>query len=83
VPYLEFECAKGHRQEVFFRSISAGAEVNEVSCIDTTCMAKAVKVPSVPMQAHLYGSPDGYYKPSPSKRWSNKTISQKEGNGRK
>lgn len=79
MPMLEYECQRcGHRTERFFRSISDGEEIVTVHCED--CNDLAQKVPSIPLQAHLYGNPDGYHKPSPTKRFNTKTVSQIQGN---
>jgi hypothetical protein len=37
-------------------------------------------VPEVPLPAMFYGNPEGYFKPSATKRYNTKVVSQKEGN---
>lgn len=78
MPILEFECSLGHRSEKFYGTITAGDRVPHIPC--PVCTQDAPKVPSSPLQAHFYGNPDGYDKPSPTKRFNTKTVSQKEGN---
>jgi hypothetical protein len=73
----EYRCEDGHVTEQFFRSISAGAGVQSVQC---NCGKIALRIMSVPLGFGLYGNPAGYYKPSPTKRTSNKVVSGLTGN---
>lgn len=68
-----------HVVEKFFLSFSSAApEIDETLCPEHGCVAK--RIPSSPFPAHLLGNPNGYHKPSPTKRFNTKTVSQKEGN---
>ena len=78
MPILEFQCALGHTTEKLFRSFVAAAGATFIQCGE--CENEAELIASVPYAAHLHGSPEGYYKPSPSKRYSTKLVSQKDGN---
>ncbi len=85
MPILEYECPNGHRSEVFYKTFSEADEYETVvceSCLEepysTICTAKLVY--SRPLGFGLYGNPAGYDKPSATKRFSNKTISMKDGN---
>lgn len=81
MPFLEFECPNGHVTEHFYKTISAGASMDYVICmecgINNNVMAK--KTPSRPLGFGLYGDPAGYDKPSTTRRYSTKT-SEKHGN---
>jgi hypothetical protein len=82
MPFLEFECPQGHVVEYFCRSISEGERLTQVVCgecmTDPPTMAK--KIISMPLPAHLYGDPQGWSRPSPTKRHSTKLVSKKTGN---
>jgi hypothetical protein len=80
VPYLEFECPNGHVTEKFFKLISEGEAVTDIHC--ETCYQRATKIISRPLGFGLYGDPAGYDKPSATKRFNTKVVSQKEGNAK-
>ena len=74
----EYRCPEGHEFEIFFRSFSE-AEPHESSAM-CQCGEEAQRIPSTPLEAHLYGNPAGYSKPSPTKRHSTKLVSALTGN---
>jgi hypothetical protein len=85
MPIHEYRCTAGHKFEKMFLTFSAAeeAESKEVSCeAKMSCYAKARRVDfeAPPLPAHFYGNPDGYHKPSPTKRHSTKLVSAKDGN---
>ncbi len=75
----EYLCKNCHLEfERFYKSMSiASAYESSAQC---DCGAIAVRTPSSPFSAHLYGDPEGYAKPSPTKRHSTKLVSAKTGN---
>lgn len=75
---MEYRCENGHITEEFFRTISAAAEVATIQC--SQCGQMASKIISTPLGFALYGSPEGYYKPSATKRSSTKLVSNVTGN---
>lgn len=79
MPYYEYQCPEGHVITEFFRSFSlASSYENSLPCPEHGCASP--RVPSTPLPAHLYGNPNGYHNPSPTKRFNTKTVSQKDGN---
>jgi hypothetical protein len=83
MPYMEYECILGHRTEQFYKTISAAEDAKAIACpkcSELNSTKFAVKVPSRPLEAHLYGNPEGYHKPGATKRFNTKTVSQKDGN---
>jgi hypothetical protein len=89
MPFHVYECSAGHRTERFFKTISEGELYDMIicdACGDESLpgggkkYVLAKKVPSAPLGFGLYGSPEGYDKPSPTKRYSTKLVSRKEGN---
>lgn len=80
MPTLEFRCIKcSHVTELFFKTISEGERVLFTHC--EKCAGLSPKaIVSPPLEAMLYGNPDGYHKPAATKRFSTKTVSQIEGN---
>lgn len=80
MPIYSHICDDGHETEVFYLTFRAAeGAVRIVPC--KTCGKPARKQDfSVPAPGQFFGNPDGYYKPSPRKRFSNKLVSQKEGN---
>jgi hypothetical protein len=88
MPLLEFdckECRNKFTKVLSFRDITVdgtlNGPVNEALTRDCTVCGQPTKrvIFSVPLEAHLYGDPDGYYKPSPTKRHSYK-LASKDGN---
>lgn len=85
MPYYEYVCPVHGEITKFFPTFSgAEAHINKTNCNvesdGTECGEDSVRIMSVPLPAHFYGNPDGYHKPSPTKRHSNKLVSQKTGN---
>lgn len=78
MPILEYQCSEGHITEKLFLTFAAAEGQDCVECEE--CGQEADMVPSVPFPAMFFGSPDGYHKPSPRKRYSTKLVSQKDGN---
>lgn len=81
MPFYEYLCDNGMNQHVitkFFKTFSeAEPFIDEIQCGGHCIFAK--RIPSLGSFA-LYGDPEGYHKPSPTKRFTTKTVSQKEGN---
>jgi hypothetical protein len=75
MPYHNFVCDKNHDTEKLFLSFKAAEGVEEIDCV--VCGRPAKRVLSVPFPAHFYGNPDGFYKPSPTKRYSYKLAAEK------
>lgn len=82
MPFYEYECRGGketHTFSVFYKTFKeAEVHENHAACHVHKCIGD--RIVSMPLQAHLYGNPDGFSKPSPTKRFTYKTVSQKEGN---
>lgn len=78
MPIHEYQCEHNHITEKLFRTFDAAEGVQTIAC--DTCGEDAERISSVPFSAHLLGNPDGYHKPSPSKRHSTKVVSAKTGN---
>jgi hypothetical protein len=79
MPIHEFKCPNGHMTEKLFVSFAKAQGVTQIPCV--TCQAPSTKQSfSTPLPAHLYGTPDGYYKPSPTKRTTTKAFSGIHGN---
>jgi Zinc ribbon domain len=80
MPLHEYECRQGHRFEKLFLTFKAADDaMSTIGC--PTCGGPAKRVEfSVPYPAHFFGAPEGYHKPSPSKRHSYKIASAKHGN---
>lgn len=71
MPYYEYLCPNMHETTEFFPTFGEAAPfIDGVAC--TICGEHAVRVFSVPLEAHFYGNPDGYHKPSATKRYSYK-----------
>lgn len=80
MPIHPYKCNQGHITDLFFKTFAA-AELNkdtEFKC--ELCGEPTERILGVPLEAHLYGNPDGYAKPSPTKRYNTKTVSQRDGN---
>ncbi len=81
MPYYEYNCENGVNQHTivkFFKTFEeAEPFIDEIKCDGHGCFCP--RIPSLGSFA-LYGNPDGYSKPSPSKRFTTKTVSQKDGN---
>lgn len=81
MPIHEYKCSKGHVTEQLLLSFPEAERVKHKPITCTVCGREAeLQEFSVPQPGHFYGNPDGYYKPSPTKRFSTKLVSQKEGN---
>ncbi len=75
MPLFSYLCENQHTTERFFSTITEGDEMREAELSCTVCGAPSKRIEFVvPLTAHLYGNPDGYYRPSPSKRSSTKTV---------
>lgn len=78
MPVYEYRCPKcGKLTERFYTSFASASNASSVAC---QCGALSLRVPSVPLKPHLYGRPDGYHHPSPTKRFSTKVASEIDGN---
>lgn len=75
MPFHEFACKNEHVTTKLFLSFASAEGVEEIPCEE--CGEPANRVMSVPFPAHLYGNPDGFYKPSPTKRYSYKLATEK------
>jgi len=85
MPIHEFKCDSGHITERFFKTFEQAEGVDFVACDEFVngrlCNRPADRVIfSRTLEPMFYGNPDGYAKPSPTKRFNTKTVSQKEGN---
>lgn len=85
MPTLEFRCPYEHVTERFYKTVSEGVAVDNIVCplcsfYDNRIAIAQKTIVSPPLQAHLYGNPEGYHKPSATKRFTTKTVSQREGN---
>lgn len=78
MPLHEFRCSNNHITEKLFTNFSSAEGVDCIDC--KSCAEVGYKIPSVPYAAHFHGNPDGYNRPSPAKRHTYKTVSQKDGN---
>jgi hypothetical protein len=76
MPLHQFQCEDNHITEKLFRTFAAAEGVSEVVC--TECGQTAQRIASVPFPGHFYG--EGFYRPSPTKRYNTKLVSQKDGN---
>lgn len=79
MPIHEYKCVQGHTFEKLFLTFKAADDAKGLVC--PTCRGTAKRVEfSVPYPALLLGNPEGYHKPSPTKRYSYKKVSSLEGN---
>jgi len=73
MPIYEYECPEGHQTTQVFKTFDEAAPHTEaMPCKEDGCTLFALRKWSVPMPGHFYGNPEGYYKPSPTKRTSYK-----------
>jgi hypothetical protein len=80
MPIFDFTCPKGHTTEKVFLTFKEAEETDFIDC--PKCKNKAGKQLGIPFPAHLHGSPEGYYKPSPAaKRVVNPDTCSYEGKG--
>lgn len=80
MPIHEFLCGKGHLTEKIIQSFTEAEATDFIKC--PKCGQKAGKQLSIPFPAHLHGSPEGWYKPSPAaKRVVNPDTCSFEGKG--
>jgi hypothetical protein len=82
MPSYTFACTNpscGETRDAFL-SMSQADDLEANGICDSCFRGKVARVPVVPLAAHLYGNPQGYYKASPLNRFTTKTVSQKEGN---
>lgn len=97
MPIHEFKCRNGHVTEKVFLTFAAVDELENYVDEDDyfngnnvtgkfircpQCQEMAVMIDSVPLPAHFLGNPEGYHKPSPTKRHSYKHVNS-YGNGDK
>jgi hypothetical protein len=75
LPYYEYQCGEGHVTERLFKTFQAAEGIDWVVC--ATCAGTADRVLSVPFPAHFHGNPDGFYKPSPQKRFSYSKMTER------
>jgi hypothetical protein len=78
----EYRCPFSARKETFekfFKSFSEAEKYAEFAPCPV-CEAESPRVMSATLGFGLYGAPDGYYKPSPTKRFNTKLVSSIEGN---
>lgn len=82
MPIHDYQCAFGHTFERFFKTFKEAEGVNAIQCEKCLpCRNVATRVEfSVPSEGMFYGNPDGYAKPSATKRYSTKLVSSIEGN---
>lgn len=78
MPIHEFQCPHGHVTERLFMTFTEAEGVHYIECSD--CQIDAYRIDSVPAPGIFLGNPDGYHKPSPTKRYSTKLVSQNDGN---
>jgi len=84
VPIFDYKCPQGHVFEKFFKTFKE-AEANKRKhplcpvCAPKFAPSELVEF-SVPRPAMFYGNPDGWSRPSPTKRHSTKLVSAIEGN---
>lgn len=79
MPIYEYETESGEHFEIFFKSFKEAEPFIDIAPSPTTGEL-GKRVVSIPLEPHLYGDPAGYHKPSPTKRYSTKLVSRKEGN---
>lgn len=65
MPIHEFICPKGHKTEKIILSMAEAMKTNSIPCPVKNCKGIALKEISAGAFL-LWGSPDGYYKPSPT-----------------
>lgn len=79
MPIYEYDCPVGHHSTKLYTTFKeAEPFIDSAQCSE--CGVEAKRVQSVPFEAHFYGNPDGYYKPSPSKRFSTKLVNSNGNN---
>jgi predicted nucleic acid-binding Zn ribbon protein len=79
MPFYEYVCEKNsHHFERFFKTFGAAEEHSETTICD--CGSTAQRIASVILGVALYGNPDGFEHPSPTKRWSTSHVNQVGGN---
>lgn len=78
MPIVEFVSECGHEwEEIIPFSKSDNAKAKCPNCGETV-KRKEFSVPAVPLA--FYGNPEGYHRPSATKRHSYKVVSAKTGN---
>lgn len=92
MPHYEFDCPRHGRIKRFYKSFpEAASHIDRTVCGEVTkdgttlddrefCGEIAQRALSAPFQPICYGNPEGYGKPSATKRYSTKLVSQKDGN---
>jgi hypothetical protein len=83
MPIYEYRCPNGHEFEEFFASFSEARPYEDtiVCQLSEECNEIAIRAfLTPPLEAMMYGNPEGYGKPSATKRHNTKLVSQIEGN---
>lgn len=90
MPIFEYKCSEGHVFEFFFKTFKESEGINRIACHECLLLRRgeprriiriAERVEfSTPSEAMFYGNPEGYAKPSATKRHSTKLVSSLEGN---
>ncbi len=78
MPYYEYSCHDGHdTTKLYLTFTEANNYVDSIVCPEKGCGKTAERRMSIPLPAHFYGNPDGYHKPSPTKRTSYKLVTER------
>jgi hypothetical protein len=78
LPIFEYECSAGHITEKLFLTFGAAEKEKSDPIPCKACGESAeLKEFSVPRPAMFLGNPDGYHRPSPTKRYSTKLATEK------
>lgn len=80
MPMYEYFCTVCSEKFTNFYKTFSEAEEGESCGLCPKCGMVAPRIVSLPLAPHLLGSPEGYHKPSPTKRHSHKLASEKDGN---
>lgn len=75
MPIHQYRCPEGHITERFFKTFAAADDVTITFC--EHCEGVGERIISTPLPAMFYGNPDGYHKPSATKRYNTKLVTQK------
>lgn len=81
MPTYEYCCSNSVNSHIISKFFPTFKEaepfMDEIHCDGHCCFAPRIMSPGF---FALYGDPAGYHNPSPTKRFTTKTVSQKEGN---